>query len=62
MTTPLAQDAAESPLEHLRRCGPFCEHVVFCDECANVFALCRTHRHDPDAGVRWRYAATEPKP
>jgi hypothetical protein len=33
--------------EHLRECGPFCEHVDVCADCENVFGLCAKHAGDP---------------
>ena len=45
---------AETPVEHFDRCGPFCDHVRFCEKCSNGHGLCSEHRGNPEASVYWK--------
>jgi hypothetical protein len=57
---PKARKPAPGPTaaEHFQKCGPFCEHVVFCPECVNVFGVCAFHAGDPSDSIRWKYSGS----
>lgn len=46
-------DSRETPAEHFKKCGPFCSHVTFCEECSEVHGTCSAHREIPSRGVVW---------
>lgn len=39
--------------EHLKQCGPFCEHIEFCPACVDIYGVCAEHKSDPSKGFRW---------
>ena len=49
MTSP----ATETPSEHFAKCGPFCEHVDFCEACEDKRGLCDEHLTKPNESISW---------
>jgi hypothetical protein len=47
-------DQKESASAHFVVCGPFCDHVVFCDECIDAYGTCEDHKDDPNGSVIWK--------
>lgn len=41
-----------TPLEHFKKCGPFCTHVTWCRRCMDVFGFCGSK--DCDGKPRWK--------
>lgn len=47
-------DVSVPAYEHFKACGPTCEHVFWCQQCADQRALCQEHVNNPSAGCSWK--------